>query len=79
MSNFEHMVSPQPVFFRAGLIDSVEEERLQSHSVWLMSKQRRSDPTSLRIAARIKPSMMSLMILRPANTQSHKNDTLAQE
>ena len=77
MSNFEHMVSPQPVFFLAGLIDSVEEH-LQ-HRIWLMSKQRRTDAPSLRIAVRIRPSMMSLTILRPAGTHSHTIDTLGQE
>jgi hypothetical protein len=47
--------------------------------VWLMSKQRKTDPPSLRIATRIRPSMMFLTILRAAGTQFHKIDTLGQE
>jgi hypothetical protein len=62
----------------AGLIDRVEEH-LQWPKAWLMGKQRKTDPASLRIAARIRPSMMSLTILRATGTQSRKIDQLGQE
>jgi hypothetical protein len=39
-----------------------------------MSKQRKTDPASLRIAARIRKSMMLLAILRTTGTQSRKID-----
>jgi hypothetical protein len=55
------------------LIDRVEEH-LQWPKAWLMGKQRKTDPASLRIAARIRPSMMSLTILRATGTQSRKID-----
>ena len=73
------MVSPQPVnFLPAGLIDRVEE-RLQWLRVWLMSEQKKTDPTSLRIAVRIRPSMTSQTIFRAGGAQFHNIDTLGQE
>jgi hypothetical protein len=79
VSNFEQMVSPQPVNFLGGGVDRRVEEHLQWPKAWLMGKQRKTDPVSLRIAARIRPSMMSLTILRATGTQSRKIDQLGQE
>ena len=44
-----------------------------------MSAQWKTDLSSLRIAARISPSMMARTILRTTGTQFHNIDTLGQE
>jgi len=44
-----------------------------------MSKQGKTDPASLKIAARIRQSMISLAILRTTGTQSRNITQLEQE
>jgi hypothetical protein len=44
-----------------------------------MSEQKKTDPTSLRIAARIRLSTMSHTIFRAAGAQFHNINTLGQE
>jgi hypothetical protein len=52
------------------------EGHLQWLRVWLMTIHEKRNPSSLRTAAWIRPSMMFLAILRAACTQSHKIDML---